>query len=157
MLAVVGACQVFEHYLLAANFTVRACVDHKSLTSSFKGLSKIACDRITRWVQKISIFNMQMQYLPGILMEMPDLLSRCLKAPDDAWKSMDVIDQTDFEYAPLAALEPQYLTYMQLHSHALDSYEMDPEPEYEEQFDASTYWYPSEPNSRPSWSLHSKL
>jgi hypothetical protein len=144
MLAVVGACQVFEHYLLAANFTVRACVDHKSLTSSFKGLSKIACDRITRWVQKISIFNMQMQYLPGILMEMPDLLSRCLKAPDDAWKSMDVIDQTDFEYAPLAALEPQYLTYMQLHSHALDSYEMDPEPEYEEQFDASTYWYPHE-------------
>eukprot|EP01047_Picozoa_sp_COSAG01_P123125 COSAG01_NODE_52035_length_349_cov_2.788000_1_plen_54_part_10 len=40
-------------------------------------------------------------------MEMPDLLSRCLKAPDDAWKSMDVIDQTDFEYAPLAALEPR--------------------------------------------------
>ena len=29
-------------------------------------------------------------------------------------------------------------------AHALDSYEMDPEPEYEEQFDASTYWYPHE-------------
>ena len=42
MLAVVGACQVFEHYLLAAKFTVRCCVDHKSLTSSFKGLSKVA-------------------------------------------------------------------------------------------------------------------
>ena len=138
MLAVVGACQVFEHYLLAARFTVRCCVDHKSLTSSFKGLSKVACDRITRWVQKISIFDMAMQYLPGVLMEMPDLLSRCLQAPDDAWKSMDVIDQSDFEYAPLAFLEPQYMTYLQLYAHALDEDTTRPASEYE--FDASTYW-----------------
>jgi hypothetical protein len=144
MLAVVGATQVFEHYLLAAKFTVRCCVDHKSLTSSFKGLSKIACDRITRWVQKISIFNLSMQYLPGELMEMPDLLSRCLQAPDDAWKSMDVIDHADFEYAPLAALEPRYLSYLRMHSHALDTQVNEPVSADEEQFDASKYWMPHE-------------
>jgi hypothetical protein len=92
-----------------------------------------------------------MQYLPGELMEMPDLLSRCLKAPDDAWKSMDAIDHADFEYAPLAALEPRYLSYLRMHSHALDTQVNEPASEDEEQFDASTYWRHGS-GAPPSWS-----
>ena len=48
-------------------------------------------------------------------MHLPDLLSRCKEAPDDAWKSMDVIDSQDFDYAPLLALEPAYLFSMSQH------------------------------------------
>ena len=84
----------------------RDCTDHKSLTSSFRGLSKQACDRITRWVQKTCCFNMDLYYLLGCDMHLPDLLSRCKDAPEDAWKSMDVIDSVDFDYAPLLAMEP---------------------------------------------------
>ena len=64
MLAIVASCAVFERYLLCAQFTVRVCTDHRSLASSQVGLSKIACDRITRWCQKIAVFNIKMQYLP---------------------------------------------------------------------------------------------
>jgi hypothetical protein len=59
--------------------------------------------------------------------------------PDDAWKSMDIIDHADFEYAPLAALEPRYLSYLRMHSHALDTQVIEPVSEDEEQFDASKY------------------
>ena len=53
-------------------------------------------------------------------MDLPDLLSRSLQQPDDAWKSMDVIDASDFVYTPLLALEPQYLAYAMLHLHSAD-------------------------------------
>ena len=56
-LAIVSSCMAFVHYLLAAHFTVRTCSDHKSSQSCFAGMSKVACDRVTRWVQKICILK----------------------------------------------------------------------------------------------------
>ena len=53
--------------------------------------------------------------MPGCQMDLLDLLSRSLQQPDDAWKSMDVIDASDFVYTPLLALEPQYLAYVQVY------------------------------------------
>ena len=47
------------------NVTVRTCSDHRSLAQSFVGLSKAACDRITRWVQKVCVYNMTLEYIPG--------------------------------------------------------------------------------------------
>ena len=71
-------------------------------------MSKIACDRVTRWVQKLCMYNMQVEYMPGLDMDLPDLLSRCLTAPENAWKSADVIDAADFEYNPLLSIVPEY-------------------------------------------------
>ena len=45
-------------------------------------------------------------------MDLPDMLSRCMSAPEEAWKSADVIDAVDFEYAPLLALIPDYYRNM---------------------------------------------
>ena len=115
MLAIVACCVAFEHYLLCSEFVVRCCTDHKTLVNSFSGLSKIVCDRITRWVQKICIYRLKMFYLPGCNNHVADNLSRALKAPHDAWKSMDTIDSVDFDAAPFLILEPQYLNSMRLH------------------------------------------
>eukprot|EP01048_Picozoa_sp_COSAG05_P039236 COSAG05_NODE_19372_length_293_cov_3.288660_1_plen_48_part_10 len=48
------------------------------------------------------MFNMTVEYMPGVKMDLPDLLSRCLSAPKTAWKMADLIDASDFEYNPLA-------------------------------------------------------
>ena len=45
----------------------------------------------------------------GIRNDLPDLLSRCMAAPEEAWKLMDTIDHKDFDYVPLLAMEPSYL------------------------------------------------
>ena len=60
MLAIVACVTAFEHYLLCSEFEVRVCTDHKTLVSSFEGLSKVVCDRITRWVQKICIYRLKL-------------------------------------------------------------------------------------------------
>ena len=112
MLAIVACCAAFEHFLLCSFFEVRVGTDHKTLPSSYTGLSKQACDRITRWVQRICVYNMMLFYLPGIRNDVADILSRCLEAPDDAWKQMDTIDQKDFDHVPLLAMEPAYLFTM---------------------------------------------
>ena len=52
---------------------------------------------------------MNLFYLPGLRNDVADILSRCMGAPDDAWKRMDTIDQKDFDYVPLLAMEPAYL------------------------------------------------
>ena len=114
-LAIVACCMAFCHYLLAAHFTVRTCSDHKSLSTCFHGMSKVACDRVTRWVQKLCMFNMTVEYMPGVNMDLPDLLSRSIKAPEEAWKLADVIDAVDFEYAPLLSMIPGYHQNMQVH------------------------------------------
>ena len=114
-LAIVSSVEAFSHYLLAAHFTVRTCSDHKSLSSCFHGMSKIACDRVTRWVQKLCMYNMQVEYMPGLDMDLPDLLSRCLTAPENAWKSADVIDAADFEYNPLLSIVPEYPSMLYMH------------------------------------------
>ena len=62
-LAIVSSVMAFVHYLLAAHFTVRTCSDHKSLETCFAGMSKVACDRVTRWVQKLC--NTQRQLAIG--------------------------------------------------------------------------------------------
>ena len=111
-LAIVSGCMAFVHYLLASHFTVRTCSDHRSLESCFKGMSKVACDRVTRWVQKLSMFNMTVFYLPGVQMDFPDLLSRCKSMPKDAWVENDLIDSQDFQYNPLLSLVPEYLSLM---------------------------------------------
>ena len=143
MLAIVACCQAFERYLLLAKFTVRACTDHRSLTNSHKGLTKVACDRITRWCQKIAIYDLVLEYMPGCQMDLPDLLSRSLQQPDDAWKSMDVIDASDFVYAPLLALEPQYLAYARLYLHSADGSDEADVNTNEDDAD-SYYWRPHE-------------
>ena len=99
-LAIVAGCMAFSHYLLAAHFTVRTASDHRSLQSCFEGMSKVACDRVTRWVQKLAMFNMTVFYLPGVSMDLPDLLSRAMSMPKDAWKEADLIDAVDFQYNP---------------------------------------------------------
>ena len=109
MLAIVACSAAFEHFLLCSFFEVRVGTDHRSLPSSFTGLSKQACDRITRWIQRICVYNMVLFYLPGIRNDLPDLLSRSMEAPEEAWKLMDTIDQKDFDYVPLLAMEPAYL------------------------------------------------
>ena len=116
MLAIVACCAAFEHYLLASHVTVRTCSDHRSLSQSFVGLSKQACDRITRWVQKVCVYNMTLEYIPGAQLDFADMLSRMMDQPEDAWKSMDVIDARDFEIAPLAAMCPNYFAYCALHA-----------------------------------------
>jgi hypothetical protein len=108
----------FEHFLLASHVTVRTCSDHRSLAQSFVGLSKAACDRITRWVQKVCVYNMTLEYIPGAQLEFADMLSRMMNAPEDAWESMDVIDARDFELHPLAAMCPSYMQYCFLHAEA---------------------------------------
>jgi hypothetical protein len=118
MLAIVACCGAFEHFLLASHVTVRTCSDHRSLAQSFVGLSKAACDRITRWVQKVCVYNMTLEYIPGAQLEFADMLSRMMKAPEDAWESMDVIDARDFELHPLAAMCPSYMQYCFLHAEA---------------------------------------
>ena len=45
-----------------------------------------------------------------------DMLSRMMDQPEDAWKSMDMIDARDFEIAPLAAMCPNYFAYCALHA-----------------------------------------
>jgi len=146
MLAIVACVAAFEHYLLCAHFIVRACTDHKSLTSSFHGLSKQACDRVTRWVQKVCCFNMDLFYMPGCDMHLPDLLSRCKDAPEDAWKRMDVIDSQDFEYAPLLAMEPAYLFSMSQHYENSEAAVAD----LESVSDTSDFYLP-EPSLKQIW------
>ena len=75
MLSIVACVAAFENFLLCAHFIVRVCSDHKSLTSSFRGLSKQACDRITRWVQKTCCFNMDLYYMPGCDMHLSTLVA----------------------------------------------------------------------------------
>ena len=104
MLAIVACVTAFQHYLLCSEFYVRCCTDHKMLVSSFEGLSKMVCDRITHWVQKICNYRMKLF-----------LLSRALRLPHNVWKSMDVIDSADFEYAPLLYFEPGYIFSMNMH------------------------------------------
>ena len=43
------------------------------------------------------MYNMTLEYIPGAQLEFADMLSRMMNAPEDAWKSMDVIDARDFE------------------------------------------------------------
>ena len=88
-------------------------------------------------------------------MDLPDMLSRCMSAPEEAWKSADVIGAVDFEYAPLLALIPDYYRNMQVHygNGASDSRSESPMEmcfsvaaiEYDERLDdPDTIWYPHE-------------
>ena len=56
-----------------------------------------------------------MYFMPGLSMDLPDLLSRCMNAPAEAWKKCDLIDPADFEYNPLLSLIPDYLAAMNIH------------------------------------------
>ena len=58
------------------------------------------------------MFNMTVFYLPAISMDLPDLLSRAMSMPKDAWKEADFIDAVDFQYNPLLSLVPEYFCYM---------------------------------------------
>ena len=122
------------------------CTDHKSLVDCHVGLSKVACNRITRWCQKIGAFDIQLEYFPGVKNDVADLLSRSLKIPDSAWKSMDVIDSNDFEYSPLLALCPQYFHYVHLFNHSMDSdtIEIDDQDSGFNEINDAESWYPHE-------------
>ena len=153
MLAIVACVTAFQHYLLCSEFYVRCCTDHKTLVSSFEGLSKMVCDRITRWVQKICIYRMKLFFLPGCDNHVADLLSRALRLPHDAWKSMDVIDSTDFVYAPLLYFEPGYIFSMNMHygtPNVLAVLESEPEHTLLS-FDVSEIEYLPEPAWTDTW------
>ena len=150
MFGIVASSMAFEHYLLCTIFKTRVCTDHKSLADSYVGLCKVACNRINRWCQKLGVFNMTLEYLPGVLNDVADLLSRSMAAPEDAWKSMDVIDAEDFHYAPLLVLCPQYLHYAHLYSAEIidDANPAESDQDYDEKNDdPDRHWLPHESNS----------
>eukprot|EP01048_Picozoa_sp_COSAG05_P043521 COSAG05_NODE_24117_length_253_cov_1.649351_1_plen_83_part_11 len=61
------------------------------------------------------MYRLKLFFLPGCDNHVADILSRALKLPHDAWKSMDVIDSEDFVYTPLLYFEPGYIFSMNQH------------------------------------------
>ena len=76
MLAIVSGTEHFKHYLLGRKFTVES--DHKALISVLNKQkpNKTYSSRLTRWKERLLIFDFDISYKQGSLMGITDLLSR---------------------------------------------------------------------------------
>ena len=84
MLAVVGACRKFRHYLIGRK--VKVFTDHESLSTLLKGSSVMPSDRIARQVEFLASFDLDIVYLKGSNNEVADALSRLPSASLEAIK-----------------------------------------------------------------------
>ena len=73
LLAVVNSVQYYRHYLLGRQFLVRT--DHQALKWLFS--LKEPKQRISRWIETLSVFNFIIEYHPGVKHGNADAMSRC--------------------------------------------------------------------------------
>ena len=76
MLAIVNGTEHFKHYLLGRKFTVES--DQKALINVLNKQkpNKTYSSRLTRWKERLLIFDLDISYKQGSLMGITDLLSR---------------------------------------------------------------------------------
>ena len=76
MLAIVNGTEHFKHYLLGREFTVET--DHKALISVLnkQNSSKTYSSRLTRWKERLLIYDFKIEYKQGSLMGITDILNR---------------------------------------------------------------------------------
>ena len=93
MLGVVSCCECFKHYLISTSFVVRVVSDHESL--QYCKLNKIEANRVSRWTMKMSQYQYIIEYAKGSTHHVPDILSRAIELPDEAWTRRTPIDNDD--------------------------------------------------------------
>lgn len=93
MLGVVSCCECFKHYLISTSFVVRVVSDHESL--QYCKLNKIEANRVSRWTMKMSQYQYIIEYAKGSTHHVPDILSRAIELPNEAWTRRTPIDNDD--------------------------------------------------------------
>ena len=77
MLAVVWGSEYFRNYIFGRNFTV--VTDHKALVSLLNGnkkKNKTMFSHLTRWIDRLILFDSVIEHMPGAKIGLADYLSR---------------------------------------------------------------------------------